>query len=343
MDNSPHVLLFAPLIRELQSRGVTMVLTVRDFSQTKGLAEQFGLDFTTIGRHHQSRSLFVKATGTLQRAWQARQFIRRAGITAAISHGSRALVLASYSLGIPVMTLYDYEFASYRLFNMFSARLLAPWIIPEERLVSQGLDLKKLVRYPGLKEEVYVYSFQPDASLLQKLEVDPAKVIVTLRPPATWAHYHNQHSEVMFQALIDRLKAEPEVVVVIPARTAGQEADLRQRFGLTGDKFRIFTNPVDGLSLMWFSDLVFSGGGTMTREAALLGLNVYSIFGGEIGAGDEFLIREGRLRLLRDPAEIASLPWVKRKGRRAPEPRHPNLAAFLADEIVQFSTEFRKA
>ena len=31
MDNSPHVLLFAPIIRELERGGVEFLLTIRDF------------------------------------------------------------------------------------------------------------------------------------------------------------------------------------------------------------------------------------------------------------------------------------------------------------------------
>jgi predicted glycosyltransferase len=42
----------------------------------------------------------------------------------------------------------------------------------------------------------------------------------------------------------------------------------------------------------------------MNREAAVLGTPVWSIFEGRLGAVDERLVAEGRLRLLRDPSEI---------------------------------------
>jgi uncharacterized protein len=56
--------------------------------------------------------------------------------------------------------------------------------------------------------------------------------------------------------------------------------------------------------LIALSDLVISAGGTMNREAVALGVPVYTTFEGRLGAVDERLIAEGRLRKLRDPIQI---------------------------------------
>ncbi len=340
LDNSPHVLLFAPIVRELESRGVRLVITVREFAQTQELARQHGLTFHTIGKHYGSASAVVKVAATLQRATALVKFAQGQRITAAISQGSRALVVAAKAMRLPVMTLYDYEFASCRLYNMFSDRIAVPEVIPPERMVAQGLDVRKLLRYPGLKEEVYVYGLHPNNDVADKLELERDKVIVTLRPPAQWAHYHHERSEIMFRALMERLKCERNVQVVIPARTETQAEELRKDYGLNG-RFRIFTRPVDGLSLLWCSDLVFSGGGTMTREAALLGLNVYTIFGGRLGAADELLIREGRLKPLREPADLDAIRFEKRVKSLAPPEDRKHLATQLADEMIRFGEEMR--
>jgi predicted glycosyltransferase len=61
---------------------------------------------------------------------------------------------------------------------------------------------------------------------------------------------------------------------------------------------------VDAQSLIAFSDLVVSAGGTMNREAAALGVPVYTTYGGRLGGVDEALIREGRLRPLTDPRAL---------------------------------------
>jgi len=343
MDNSPHVLLFAPLIRELRCSGMDFLLTVRDFSQTRSLAESHGLEFTTVGSHCQSSSLTRKVASTLGRAWQLRQFVAKHRVAAAVSHGSRAMILAARTLGLPVLTLDDYEFSSIRLENLLSDRILVPEVIPEARLAAQGLNLQKLVRYPGLKEEVYVYDFQPDASVLDKLRLDPRGVIVTVRPPATWAHYHQSLGEVLFRALLNRLTREPGIQVVACARTEAQELELRQRYGLSSEKFKVSAEAVDGLSLMWFSDAVFSGGGTIVREAALLGLNVHSFFGGRIAAADEYLVSQGRLRLLREPGEIDTLPLPSKRTDRPVAPSGRSMAPFIAEEILRFVRESSRA
>jgi uncharacterized protein len=336
MDNSPHVLLFAPLIRELRRTGMDFLLTVRDFSQTRRLAEQHGLEFTTVGRHCQSSSLARKVTSTLGRAWQLRQMVAKHGVAAAVSHGSRAMILAARTLGLPILTLDDYEFSSVRLQNIVSDRILVPEVIPEARLAAQGLNLRKLVRYPGLKEEVYVYDFKPDVSVLEKLRLDPHRVIVTVRPPATWAHYHESLGDMLFRALLNRLEREPGIQVMVLARTESQAVELRERYGLFPEKFNVSAQAVDGLSLMWFSDAVFSGGGTMVREAALLGLNVHSFFGGRIAAADEYLVSQGRLRLLREASEIDTLPLPTKRTERPVAPSGRSMAPFVADEILRF-------
>jgi len=339
MDNSPHVLLFAPLIRELRRNGMEFLLTVRDFSQTRSLAERHGLEFTMVGRHCQSSSLARKVASTLGRAWQLRRMVARHDIAAAVSHGSRSMILAARMLKLPILTLDDYEFSSVRLQNAFSDRILVPQVIPTDRLTAQGLNPKKLMRYPGLKEEVYVYDFKPDASVLDKLRLDPSNVIATVRPPATWAHYHEGLGDSLFRALLNRLKRESGIQVVVCARTEAQELELRQRYDLSPEKFNVSAQAVDGLSLMWFSDVVFSGGGTMVREAALLGLNVNSFFGGRIAAADEYLVSQGRLRLLRAPDEIDSLPLPLKRTHRPVAPSGRSIAPFIADEILRFVRE----
>jgi predicted glycosyltransferase len=61
---------------------------------------------------------------------------------------------------------------------------------------------------------------------------------------------------------------------------------------------------IDAQSLIALSDLVVSAGGTMNREAAALGVPVYTTYGGRLGGVDEELIRRGRLRPLTDPRAL---------------------------------------
>jgi uncharacterized protein len=61
---------------------------------------------------------------------------------------------------------------------------------------------------------------------------------------------------------------------------------------------------VDAQSLVWHADLVVSAGGTMNREAVALGTPVFTTFEGRLGAVDERLMAEGRLRKLSKADQI---------------------------------------
>src|SRR3954470_7751400 len=115
LDNSPHVLFFAPIIAELEKAGHAVTVTARDFSQTVELARSHGLDVTVIGKHSGSGNVFRKVTNTMGRALNLAWAMRGRKLACGVSHGSRGLVTAARLLGVPAMTIYDYEFASYRV------------------------------------------------------------------------------------------------------------------------------------------------------------------------------------------------------------------------------------
>jgi predicted glycosyltransferase len=90
--------------------------------------------------------------------------------------------------------------------------------------------------------------------------------------------------------------------------------------------------PLNGLDLIWFSDLVISGGGTMNREAAALGVPVYSTFRGKIGAVDKYLSENGRLVLIENVHEVRTKISLTRWKR----PERPNNGSSVAlQSIVQ--------
>jgi len=95
------------------------------------------------------------------------------------------------------------------------------------------------------------------------------------------------------------------------------------------------SSPVDGLNLIWFSDLVVSGGGTMNREAAALGVPVYSVFRGKIGAVDRYLAEHGRMTLLANIGDVRSKIRVSRWKRPA-QPQGGNRLAlsYIVESIM---------
>jgi predicted glycosyltransferase len=314
LDNSPHVPFFLPIIRELEGEGHHVVVTARDAFQVCALAEHHGLRCVTVGRHY-GANRFKKVAGTLWRAGQLLPLILREKPDISMSHGSRPLTLVSALLGIPSMLLFDYEHAR-RLPFVAPALGVAPESIADPRLAH---GFRHGIRsYAGLKEDVYAASFRPDPTILTTLGLSGESVLVTIRPPADEAHYHNPEAESLFTDVVQFLGEKPDVRMVILPRTTGRQREFVQRSWprwCDDRKIVIPTQALDGLNLVWFSDLVVSGGGTMNREAAALGVPVYSIFRGKLGAVDRQLARQGRLILLESRDEVRSkLRAVKRAG-----------------------------
>jgi len=303
LDNSPHVPFFVPIIKELENRGHTVLITARDFAQVTQLAQRMHLRCNTIGRHYGKNTL-AKLAGVVIRASQLASFVRRADPDLAVSHGSRAQLLLSTVLRIPSVIISDYEHATeFKVIR--PGWVLAPKMIPRD---SWDMPGDRVLHYPGIKEDVYVPQFVPDPTLLTQLNLSDRSILVTLRPPASQAHYHNPESDNIFAAVVNRLAEEQNVVTVLLPRTTGQEQEIRKRWAKYFDAGKLIVpcEAVDGLSLMWHSDLVISGGGTMNREAAALHVPVYSTFRGKIGAIDQYLVAQKRLVLIESVAEVCT-------------------------------------
>jgi predicted glycosyltransferase len=312
LDNTPHVPFFLPIIHALESKGHRVIVTARDAFQVCSLASYHGLQFQTVGRHYGANKA-MKVAGTLWRAAQLIPILSRQKPHIAMSHGSRSLEVVSSLLRIPSMLIFDYEHAL-RLPFIRPALGVAPDSIGDPVLAK---EFKYGIRtYSGLKEDVYAAGFSPDPSILNDLGISPCEVLVTIRPPATEAHYHNPEAEDLFVETVNLLGALDTVRMVIIPRTAGTQGDfVRRTWPRWCDEQKIIVpgHALDGLNLIWHSDLVVSGGGTMNREAAALNVPVYSIFRGKLGAVDRRLADEGRLVLINNIVELRSkLHPVKR-------------------------------
>jgi predicted glycosyltransferase len=319
LDNTPHVPFFKPIIRELERRGHTVVVTARDAFQVCEMAERLGVACMKVGRHY-GKNRFLKVWGLGWRSTQLLPFVMQEQPALALSHGSRAQILLSNVLRIPTVLIMDYEHAH-------TPPLVRPrWEIVPDALLRESLHCKSKERirtYPGIKEDVYAAEFKPDPSLIQELRLD-GDIIATVRPPANEAHYHNPESDTLFAEFMNWICETPGIKAVLLPRNKSQEAQMKESSPqwFQDSKVVIPKKAVDGLNLLWHSDLVVSGGGTMNREAAALGIPVYSIFRGKTGAVDRQLEREGRLTMIQSVQEVKKKIALKRRSKHhTPESR----------------------
>jgi predicted glycosyltransferase len=317
LTNPAHVVVLRPLVELLEAGGHEVTLTARPLSHTTELLDDWGHRYTAIG-HHGGSGRIGKGLAATSRTAQVFRFARGKGFDYGLAHGSTDLPPVGRVLRIPNATMFDYEWATlqHSLNCRLATRVLIPDAIPADHVARYGAKPPKLVRYPGLKEEYYLADFEPDGSVLAGLGVDRERVLAVVRTAPSYALYLGGSENELLPRVL-RMLLDQGAQVVVLARTDEQRQALRQ----LDPKVVVPRHAVDGRSLAALADLVVSAGGTMIREAAVLGTPVWSIFEGRPGAVDEQLEREGRIRFLRDPDEllVQKAPAVReRRGRRDP-------------------------
>ncbi|MBS1912137.1 MAG: DUF354 domain-containing protein [Bacteroidetes bacterium] len=313
LDNSPHVPLFAPLIRLLRSEGWAVHITARDFAQTLDLVAQLGLDAAPVGAHA-GRSKVRKVANLPVRTWQLIRAVRAFRPELALSHGSRTQACASWALRIPQIVMLDYEWTEMFILKRLATRLFCPRALGPERLGAAGIPVGKVSWYDGFKEQMYLADFVPDPGFRASIGAGSAGRLITIRPPGLIGNYHDERSEEICRRAIAIAAMDPENHLVILPKTRLERELVRSSLP-AGARARVMIpdRALPGLQLLHASDMAISGGGTMNRESALLGVPTYSIFTGRRAAVDEELARRGLLKFLSRPEDIESIDWGFRR------------------------------
>jgi predicted glycosyltransferase len=327
VSNSPQVPFFRPLISLLRARGHDVDVTTRDYAQTIELLALHGIPHEVVGPPHGGASALGKARATIRRLADLRRFAKGRRFDAALSHASHELQLVARSLGVPSAYAFDYEFArvQHGLGSRAARRVVVPDAIPQDRLDRLGAREAKVRRFPGLEEEYYLSGVTPDRSVLDDLGLDTQRVLVVVRTPPDVALYH-RHGNPLFGAVLERLGRDDAVRAVVLPRTREQREAIA---AIALPSLVLPRSAIDAQSLVALADVVISAGGTMNREAAALGVPVYTTFAGRRGAVDEQLVRDGRLR------ELASADGlVLEKRDRAAATRVERDPALLLDLML---------
>jgi predicted glycosyltransferase len=334
LTNSPHVLVMRPVIDRLRADGHDVRVTARDFAQTIALCERLGVAHTAIG-HHRGGRLAAKATGLASRSLALLRWAlaeqRAAGgrrFDLALGHGSNDVTVAAAALRVPSATMFDYEWATvqHNVNCRLAKAVVVPDVIPPQRLARYGAR-HKLRTYEGLKEEYYLADFRPDVAVLDELGLDRGRPIVVVRTPPEVSLYHRFAND-LFAQVLERLRAAAAEFGVQPVVLPRVDSQREQLMRVPG--FVVPERAIDAQSLIAQSDLVISAGGTMNREAVALGVPVYTTFEGRLGAVDERLIAEDRLRKLAHASELD----LARRDRASTEGRIRRDPRVLVDLLV---------
>jgi predicted glycosyltransferase len=311
LSNSPHPLLFAPVVRRLRDDGHEVVLTARDNAQTVELTLERWPEAEVIGGEAPKQKA-AKARAIARRMYDLRRWAASARPDVALSHNSYAQIVAARSLRLPAVTAMDYEHqpANHLAFRL-ATTIVLPEVLPLSVLRSQGATPRKVVTYPGLKEELYIGDFEPDPGVLAGLGLDDQDtnggtaepILVVARTPPSRAVYHS-FDNPLFERALQAVCAQENVVCVALTRHAEQITAI-DALGL--DNCIVPRIAIDSRSLMYRADAMIGAGGTMTREAALMGIPTWSLFAGNPPAVDLWLERQGRLSRLASPEQLGRL------------------------------------
>jgi len=314
LSTAPDPLFFRPLVRRFRERGHDVWITARDYGQTAAVAEGSGLEFELVGRHG-GASLTGKAGAIVARATALARAAAGRTLDLAVSFNSYAQALTARRVGVPFVTLTDYEYqpANHLAFRL-ARRIIVPEAFDRSMLRRYGARQRRVVFFHGLKEDVTLADFEPDPQFpnqLVRLGVDPSRVVVTMRPPATSSTYHRFANEFFYDA-VRAFAVRPGVDVLVFPRYPDQAARLE---ALALDRVVVARQAVDGLNLAYWSDAVVSAGGSMCREGAALGTPAYSVFAGRMAGVDRQLIDEARLVHLQSTDDLAAVVLRKRQTR----------------------------
>jgi predicted glycosyltransferase len=271
ISNLPHVLFFRDFIKKNDC-----LVTTRAFGNLTKLLDQNGIEYTVVGRHG-GGDLKSKLLESSRRVEELTKIVSKHDIEVALTKHSVELPRVAYGLSIPSIFILDNEFAEQqnRLTLPIVTSLITPQALDKRIILRQGADSKKIKNFYGVCEASHLKQFTPDKGGTKEY----GDYVVVRPEPYTAAYFK---SEARTQTLIDRLDALGYEVVVLPR--------VDERY-----ENAIHLENIDSLNLLYHSKAFFGGGGTMNREAAILGVPAISFYSQELLGVDKFLIKLGLL------------------------------------------------
>ena len=314
LSNSPHINMFAAMIRELQAEHEVLI-TCRPLANTLDLLDLHRLPYTVVGRHY-GKALSAKLLGYPVRVAELVRFLRPQRIDVAVSQSSFHSPVAARLLGVRSIYLNDNEHALGNLPSfLFASRIMVPEFLTPEILRRQWASPRKVLRYPGVKEGLYLWELQArlqaGAAAAASQAVGRRKAIY-VRPEPWTAQYYQGTTQFLDELLLG-LQASAEVILLPRGQAQALHYRQPQFKGL-----RIVDTALDIADIAPDCSLFIGAGGTMTREMAVLGVPTISVYQDKLLAVDRFLLDQQAF--LHRPGLLAAeaLAYLDSLQRQAP-------------------------
>ena len=302
-----QVLFMGELGRRLEANAYTVLRTTRWYREVNELLELRGINATVVGKHG-GASLKGKLIASSRRIVELASIVEKFKPDLSIAFASPEAARTSFGLSVPHYTINDspHSEAVALLTIPISKKLFSPKIIPLEAWSKLGAGPEKIIQYNALDPIVWLRDFHPDSRILDELGLDNTIPIVVLRAEETFASYllgiaPEEGSVVIpiINSLINSLR-EPTQIVFLP-RYQEQLKIVKKEFH---ELVIVPEKVIDGPSLLYFSSVFIGGGGTMTAEAALMGIPTITCYPGESTFVDKYLVRNRLSYRLTDPEDV---------------------------------------
>src|SRR2546426_5074609 len=260
ISNSPHINLFRGMMRDL-GRSHELVVTGRQLANTVQLLQLHRIEHTVVGKHYGAGRL-AKAYGYPVRVCQLWNFLKDKGIDVAVSQSSFHSPVVARLLGVRSVYMNDNEHALGNIPAFLAAStILVPECLSSENLRRQYASPRKVRRYPGVKEGIYLYRLDPVLREAHNVR-SRTRRSVYVRPEPWTAQYYKAGINVLDE-LLRGLKDEASVTLLPRDREQAKHYAKPRFKGIS-----VVAGALDIAQIALDCDLFIGAGGTMTREMA---------------------------------------------------------------------------
>jgi predicted glycosyltransferase len=311
LDDSTQIPFFAPIVKNLEEKGYNVLISGRNYSKIKLLADLYNLDYIPTAKQFDKNN-FTKILNSFFRSFQLLLFVIKSKPTIAITHGSVSQMIAAFILRIPIAMFLDYEFIR------ALPTLIKPNIIFMPNILYNNLHSSfgtKIFSYPGRKEDIYLHNFAPDSNIITNLKIDTSSIIIFIKLQSYKNFDKDYQRKQLFQEIIKMLTNNETTRTIILLQDELGKAEILKYFNidLNSEKLLIQTEIIDELNLLWHSDIVISDSRSLNREASSMGIPVYNIFHDKLGAVDSHLVKNNRLILIENIKDVRTKIQIKKK------------------------------
>jgi len=296
-----QILFFRPVIEELRSSGAEVLATSRKYREVGPLAEMVGLDLTYVGERG-SKGQEEQLLAATRRQADMIPVVREFAPDVAVSIASAVCARVAFGLGIRHVAVNDspHSEVAGRLSLPLSHHLLCPWVIPYKAWEPYGLRRDQVTTYHALDPAAWLKR-APLGGPVPRL--DPSKQTITVRVQESDAPYLSKADMTWTDKLLSSvIDAFPGTNLVALCRYDFQVAEIKEKFG---SKCIVPEDVVSGHALLSATDLFIGMGGTMSAEAALMGVPTISAFQGSLYT-DRYLQKVGLLEKALTPSTLLS-------------------------------------